>query len=284
MLKVEDSEVSSFPDLLLPELRRINSKLQSEITERKMVQTELLQMTASLRRSNADLEQFAYVASHDLREPLMLVTAFSERLLQHYGGNLNERGRGYVERIIKSAATLRELIEALLQLSRVSTSTTPFESLDLNRLINEILEDLEEPLARSNARVEVGSLPNLHGDPVQLRQLFQNLISNALKYHRPEVPPLITVEGRLLEGGRCEITVADNGIGMEEKDLERIFEPFVRLHARGAFEGSGMGLATCRRIVARHGGEIRAWSHPGQGAVIVVSLPGLQPNGASPSV
>lgn len=263
------------------ELRRINAKLQSEIAERKLVQAELLQMTVSLRRSNADLEQFAYVASHDLREPLMLVAAFSERLLQHYGAKLDERGRGYVERIIKSAAILRELIEALLQLSRVASSTSPFEVLDLNVLILEVLESMEEPLARSNARVEVGSLPRLHGDPVQIRQLFQNLISNSLKYHRPEVPPLITVNGRLVEGGWCEISVADNGIGMDEKDLERIFEPFVRLHARGVFEGSGMGLATCRKIVARHGGEIKAWSRPGQGAVIVVSLPLRQPGGGS---
>lgn len=260
------------------ELRRTNKKLKSEIAERKLVQKELLRMAASLQRSNADLEQFAYVASHDLREPLMLVSAFAERLLQHYGGGLDERGRGYVERIIRSAVTLSELVEALLQLSRVATSTKNFEPLDLNLLLLEVLESLEEPLIRSGARVEVGPLPPLHGDPVQIRQLFQNLISNALKYRRPEVVPQVTINGRLLEDGVSEITVADNGIGMAEKDLERIFEPFVRLHGREAFDGCGMGLATCRKIVDRHGGEIKAWSQPGQGAVLVVKMPAFQPS------
>jgi PAS domain S-box-containing protein len=259
------------------ELRRINKKLKSEIVERKLVQKELLHMTASLRRSNADLEQFAYVASHDLREPLMLVTAFAERLLKHYGSGLDERGREYVTRIIRSAGTLRELVEALLQLSRVSTSTRPFEPLDLNLLLLDVLEGLEELIAQSGARVEVGPLPALYGDPVLIRQLFQNLISNALKYRQPELVPLVTINGRRLEDGYCEITVADNGIGMAEKDLERIFEPFVRLQGREVCDGCGMGLATCRKIVDRHRGEIKAWSQPGHGSVILVKLPVRQP-------
>jgi PAS domain S-box-containing protein len=260
------------------ELRRTNKKLKSEIVERKLVQKELLRMTASLQRSNAELEQFAYVASHDLREPLMLVTAFAERLLQYAGAGLDARGRGYVERIIKSAGTLRELVDALLQLSRVSVSTNPFEPVDLNLLILEVLEELEEPLVRSNGRVEIAPLPTLNGDPVQIRQLFQNLISNALKYRRPDVVPLVTVNGRPLADGFCEIAVADNGIGLAEKDLERIFEPFVRLHGRDVHEGCGMGLATCRKIVDRHGGEIKAWSEPGQGAVIMIKMPVYQPD------
>lgn len=261
------------------DLRLINKKLKSEIAERKLVQKELLRMTASLQRSNADLEQFAYVASHDLREPLMLVTAFAERLLRHYGGGLDQRGREYVERIIRSAGTLRELVEALLQLSRVSTSTRPFEPLDLNLLLLDVLEGLEELIARSGARVEVGPLPALYGDPVLIRQLFQNLISNALKYHQPEVLPEVKVNGRRLGDGSCEISVADNGIGIAEKDLERIFEPFVRLHSREVSDGCGMGLATCRKIVDRHRGEIKAWSQPGQGSVILVKLPVRQPGG-----
>ncbi|NTV14518.1 MAG: PAS domain S-box protein [Desulfobulbaceae bacterium] len=254
-------------------LRLINTRLQGEIAERKLAQKELLRMAASLQISNADLEQFAYVASHDLREPLMLVTAFAERLRHHYSGILDARGNSYIERIIKSAGTLSELVEALLQLSRVSTSTRAFELLDLNRLLLEVLEELEEPLVRSGTRVEVGPLPNLHGDPVQMRQLFQNLISNALKYRRPEVLPLVVVAGSVLEEGICEITVTDNGIGMAEKDLDRIFDPFVRLHGREVYEGCGMGLATCRKIVDRHGGEIEAQSQPGQGAVLVLRLP-----------
>ena len=260
------------------ELRLINTQLTGEIAERKLVQKELLRLTNSLQRSNADLEQFAYVASHDLREPLMLVTAFAERLRLHYGGALDARGSGYIERIIRSVGTLSDLVEALLQLSRVSISTRAFEHLDLNRLLREVLEDLEEPLARCGARVEVGQLPKLHGDPVQIRQLFQNLISNALKYRRVELPPLVTVSGGLPEEGICEITVADNGIGIAEKELERIFEPFVRLHGRDIYEGCGMGLATCRKIVDRHGGEIKAQSPPGQGAVLVLRLPTCHPD------
>ena len=255
------------------ELRLINTRLTSEIAERKQAQKELLRMAAALQLSNADLEQFAYVASHDLREPLMLITAFAERLRLHYGAGLDARGNGYVERIIKSAGTLSGLVEALLQLSRVSTCTRAFEMLDLNRLLLEVLEDLEEPLVSSGARVELGLLPTLHGDPVQIRQLFQNLISNALKYRRVEETPVVTVSGQILEEGNCEITVADNGIGMAEEDLERIFEPFVRLHGREAYEGCGMGLATCRKIVERHGGAIKAHSQPGQGTVLVLRLP-----------
>lgn len=255
------------------QLQRANKKLKGEIAERKLVQKELVRMTASLQRSNAELEQFAYVASHDLREPLMLVTAFAERLLQHYGERLDERGRGYVERIVRSAGTLRELVEALLQLSRISTSTRPFEELDLNQLLTEVCDGLEEVIVRTGALIELGSLPSVHGDPVQIRQLFQNIIANALKYRRQETPPLVVITGRGLGDGVCEISVADNGIGMAEKDLERIFEPFVRLHGAGVYEGSGLGLATCRKIVHRHGGEIKASSQPGQGTVIVLQLP-----------
>jgi len=261
------------------ELRLINSQLKSEIAERKQAQKELARMAASLQLSNADLEQFAYVASHDLREPLMLVTAFAERLRLHYGGVLDARGNGYVMRIIKSAATLNDLVEALLQLSRVSTSSRVFEMLDLNHLLMEVLDELEETLLRSGGRVEVGVLPSLHGDPVQIRQLFQNLISNALKYRRPGVAPRVTVTGCVTVEGICEITVADNGIGIAEKDLERIFEPFVRLHGRELYEGCGMGLATCRKIVERHGGEIMALSNPRQGALLVIRLPTTRPDG-----
>lgn len=258
------------------ELRRINNQLISEIDERKLVQQELLRITASLRRSNADLEQFAYVASHDLREPLMLITAFAERLLRHYGAGLDHRGQDYVARIIKSADNLRDLVEALLQLARISISARPFELLDLNRLLLEVLEGLGEPISLSGARVEVGPLPILYGDPVQIRQLFQNLISNALKYRRPGVAPLVTVTGRFLAEGGCEIAVADNGQGVAEKDLERIFAPFVRLQGREVCDGCGMGLATCRKIVERHGGVIKALSHSGQGVVMVVTLPAPQ--------
>jgi len=255
------------------ELNSINRKLKKEIGARRRVEKELIRMTASLQQSNAELEQFAYVASHDLKEPLMLITAFAERLNQRYGRHLDERGRDYLGRIVKAAGQLRELIEALLQLSRISTSRRPFVSLELNRLVGEVVDDLEESIRNTGARVAVLDLPDLDGDEVQIRQLFQNLIANAIKYRRRETEPEITVSGHLLEDGTCEISVADNGIGLQPEDLERIFDPFSRLHDRDSFEGCGMGLTTCRKIVSRHGGEIKAISRPGQGALFVIRLP-----------
>jgi PAS domain S-box-containing protein len=255
------------------EMSRINRKLKKEISERRRVEKELIRLTASLKQSNAELEQFAYVTSHDLKEPLMLITAFAERLQLRYSEKLDARGREYLGRIVKAAGKLRELIDALLELSRVSTSHRPFERLELQRLVREVLDDLEECIRSSGARVEVVDLPDLNGDEVQIRQLFQNLISNALKYRRRETVPEVSISGRLAEEGYCEITITDNGIGLSADDVEKIFEPFVRLHGSEVYEGSGMGLTTCRKIVDRHGGEIKALSRPGQGAVFVIRLP-----------
>ncbi len=255
------------------ELSSINRKLKKEIGERRRVEKELIRLTASLRQSNAELEQFAYVASHDLKEPLMLITAFAERLKLRYGTVLDERGRDYLGRIVKAAGQLKELVEALLQLSRVSTSRRSFERLELRQLAQDVLGDLEEVISSTGARVEVIDLPDLNGDRVQIRQLFQNLIANAIKYRRRETAPEVCITGRLAEEGFCEITIADNGIGLGGDEVEQIFEPFVRLHGRDVFEGCGMGLTTCRKIVERHGGEIKAVSRPGQGALFVIRLP-----------
>ena len=255
------------------ELSRINRKLKKEIGKRSRVEKELIRLTASLKQSNAELEQFAYVASHDLKEPLMLITAFAERLQLRYTDELDERGRDYVGRIVKASRQLRELVEALLQLSRVTASHRPFQRLKLQELVREVLSDLDEGISRTGARVEVINLPELNGDVVQIRQLFQNLIANALKYRRQEVVPEVVISGRLVEEGFCEITITDNGIGLSADEVEKIFEPFVRLHDRGDLEGCGMGLTTCRKIVGRHGGEIKAVSRPGQGAVFVIRLP-----------
>jgi len=259
------------------ELSSINRKLKREIGKRRRVEKELIRLTASLQQSNAELEQFAYVASHDLKEPLMLITAFAERLHLRYGATLDQRGRDYLSRIVKAAGQLKDLVEALLQLSRVSTSRRPFERLELNRLVKEVLDDLGESIRSTGARVEVTDLPDLIGDRVQIRQLFQNLIANALKYRRRDSTPEIKLSSRLLQDGTCEITVTDNGIGLQEQDQERIFEPFVRLTGSENSEGSGMGLTTCRKIVTRHGGKIKAVSRPGQGAIFVIRLPLEQP-------
>lgn len=254
------------------ELLGTNEKLQREIAERRQVEKELIQVTAMLKRSNVELENFAHVASHDLQEPLMLVASFAERLMARYGSSLDERGREYLVRITKAAKKLQDLVGALLQLSKVSTRAVSFEPLNMTELVRDVVDDLAEIISRCGARVDIDQLHDLNGDAVQIRQLFQNLISNAIKYHRENEEPSVKISSRLVDDF-CEITVEDNGIGFSEGDLERIFEPFVRLHGSEMFDGSGMGLTTCKKIVARHGGEIMARCKPESGSILVVHLP-----------
>jgi signal transduction histidine kinase len=179
--------------------------------------------------------------------------------------------------MLNAAARMRALIDGLLTFSRVSTHTRPFVPVDLAEVAREVVDDLSVRLTRSGGRVEVGDLPTIDADPTQMRQLLQNLIGNALKFHRPEEPPVVRVYGRGPDGpaddGRCQILVEDHGIGFEEKYLDRIFLPFQRLHGRGEYEGTGMGLAICRRIVERHGGTLTARSVPEQGSTFIATLP-----------
>jgi PAS domain S-box-containing protein len=260
------------------ELLGANDKLQIEIAERRQVEKELIQITALLKRSNVELEDFAHVASHDLQEPLMLVATFAERLMARYGPSFDERGRDYLLRITKGTRKLQDLVGALLQLSKVSTSTARFEPLDMTGLVRDVVDDLAEIISQSGARVDIEQLHDLNGDAVQIRQLFQNLISNALKYHRENEAPSVTISSRVVDDV-CEITVEDSGIGFSEGDLERIFEPFVRLHGCDIYEGTGMGLTTCKKIVARHGGEITAQCKSESGSIFVVHLPRRQNSG-----
>ncbi|MFN2365165.1 MAG: ATP-binding protein [Desulfurivibrionaceae bacterium] len=259
-------------DARTEELLEANENLKNEIAERRHVEKELIEVTASLKRSNAELDHFANVVSHDLREPLMLIASFAERLLARYSSSLDERGRNYLDRIKKGTDKLQQLVSALLQMSRVGTATARFELLDMNELILDVVGDLEEIINRTGALVEIDTLDDLKGDAVQIRQLFQNLISNALKYHRENTAPSISISSRII-GDFCEISVDDNGIGLKDEDLQRIFEPFVRLRDGDNREGTGMGLTTCKKIVARHGGGITARANPANGASFIVSLP-----------
>jgi PAS domain S-box-containing protein len=245
----------------------------------------LRRQARELARSNAELEQFAYVASHDLQEPLRKVQAFGDMLVSACGAALSEEGQDYLRRMQNAARRMQLLINDLLIFSRVTSQAKPYVEVDLARTAREVLSDLEARLRDTQGRVEVGELPRLDADPLQMQQLLQNLIGNALKFHRPNEPPLVQVQGRVLRGGAaggappdevCEITVRDNGIGFDEKYRDRIFAPFQRLHGRGEYEGTGMGLAICRKIVERHGGTIAAGSAPGQGATFVVLLPRRQ--------
>ncbi|HEY1581507.1 MAG TPA: CHASE3 domain-containing protein [Chthoniobacterales bacterium] len=258
-------------------LARANDELEMRVETRT---ADLAAANESLQRSNRELEQFASVASHDLQEPLRKIQAFGDRLQTRCAETLGEHGRDYLKRMLASATRMRSLIDALLTFSRVTTKAQPFVTVDLATTAEEVVSDLEDRVHRMGGRVEVGALPSLEADPLQMRQLLQNLIGNGLKFARPNEQPVVRVEGRVLtpkEGNgtvpRCEISVSDNGIGFEEVYLDRIFELFQRLHGRQEYEGTGMGLAICRKIVERHGGTITARSAPGRGATFLVNLP-----------
>ena len=240
---------------------------------------------ARLQSSNRELQDFAYVASHDLQEPLRKIQAFGDRLQTKCAEALSEQGRDYLERMQSAARRMHTLINDLLLFSRVTTHVDPFVPVDLDTVAHEVVNDLEVRLEQTAGRVEIGRLPTIEADPTQMRQLFQNLIGNALKFCRVEEPPLVQICGEVRPGqpgsavanvsdtAYCHLTVADNGIGFDEKYLDRIFQVFQRLHGRSIYEGTGIGLAVCRKIVERHRGSITAQSIPGQGATFLVLLP-----------
>jgi two-component system sensor kinase FixL len=227
------------------------------------------------------LQDFAYVSSHDLQEPLRKIQAFGDRLRIKEVNNLSEQGKEYVDRMLNAASRMQKLINDLLTFSRVTTKTQAFVWIDLNAILEDVLSDLEVSIERSGARIERSPLPSLEAEPTQMRQLFQNLIANALKFRKPDTAPLIKIYAQQhqriahLTGTpgdeTVEIFVEDNGIGFDEKYLDRIFNVFQRLEGQ-KYEGSGIGLALCRKIAIRHGGNITARSQPGKGTVFIVTL------------
>jgi PAS domain S-box-containing protein len=243
-----------------------------DIRARKRGEEELRSAMTRLEQSNRELEDFAYVASHDLQEPLRKIQAFGDLLKSKHAAALDAQARDYIERMQSAANRMQVLINDLLSFSRVTTKAQPFVRVDLGQVASEVVRDLELRIHQSGGRIEVGPMPVIDADPTQMRQLLQNLAGNALKFHNPDVPPVVQIHGEVVNG-RCQITVADNGIGFEEKHADRIFTMFERLHARAKYEGTGIGLAICRKIAERHGGEIRAHGRPGEGATFVVTLP-----------
>jgi PAS domain S-box-containing protein len=243
-----------------------------DIRARKRAEEELKLALTHLEQSNRELEDFAYVASHDLQEPLRKIQAFGDLLRSKHAEALPEQARDYIERMQAAAKRMQVLINDLLSFSRVTTKAQPFVRVDLGEVASEVAKDLETRTHDSGGRIAIGPMPVIEADPLQMRQLLQNLAGNALKFHRPGVPPVVDVHGEI-ENGRCRITVSDNGIGFEEKYAERIFTMFERLHARTTYEGTGIGLAICRKIAERHGGEIVAHGRVGEGATFVVTLP-----------
>jgi signal transduction histidine kinase len=254
------------------EVRDSNLRLGEVNDELESVNTALEVRAAELARSNAELEQFASIASHDLQEPLRKVRTFTQQLTVIDSDKLSPKGHDYLERANGAAERMQKLIEDLLKFSRVATHGRPFEPVDLQEVTQGVLVDLEHQIERSGAVVRVGELPTIDADPLQMRQLMQNLVSNALKFQREGVPPEVAVDVSSAEG-EVQITVRDNGIGFESQYAGRIFRVFERLHGRSRYPGTGIGLALCRKIVERHGGRIVAEGEPGVGATFTVTLP-----------
>jgi light-regulated signal transduction histidine kinase (bacteriophytochrome) len=244
-------------------LRRLTSELEDRVRER----------TAALASSNEELESFAYAASHDLSAPLRRITAFSELLLQQLGPKLTDSERELLVPIHLAAVRLTKLVSDVLELSRVGRDSLPLEPVDLNAVMEEVNEDLTPLIYRSGANVSCGKLPTIRAHPTLIRRLLQNLVENALKYARKDVPPRVEVSGETAPDGSVKLSVKDNGIGFEAELADELFKPFRRLHSQAEYEGSGIGLAICRRIAGRYGAEIRAEGGAGKGATFVIVFP-----------
>lgn len=244
-----------------------------DITERKEAEEAIRQKSEELARSNKELQDFAYVASHDLQEPLHKIIAFGDRLRNNSIGSLGEKAADSLERIQRAALRMRQLIDDLLLYARVTTRARPYEEVDLAALIKETLSVLEWRISESKARIEVGEMPVIDADRSQMLQLFQNLVGNALKFAKLGTPPEVKIWSRKGPQGQVEIGIEDSGIGIEEKFADLIFKPFQRLHGRNEYEGTGMGLAICQKIVARHGGAIEVESYLGEKTIFKVKLP-----------
>jgi PAS domain S-box-containing protein len=277
--------LSSLVKMRTAQLEATNGLLREEVAERARAEHRAQVTAVELGRSNEELEKFAYVASHDLQEPLRKIQAFGDRLGKKFKPVLGADGQEYVERMQAAATRMRRLIDDLLTFSRVTSKAQPFTDTPIGDLIEEALSDLEIRATTTGATVDVGPMPTVRGDRSQLQQLFLNLLGNALKFQKPGVPPAVTVtavpwaelpaaaDPPPPAGRGFRITVGDNGIGFEQGYADRMFEVFQRLHGRGEYEGTGIGLAICRKIVLRHNGNIVARGRPGEGATFIIDLP-----------
>jgi signal transduction histidine kinase len=272
------------------ELMAVNATLEERIAERTAAAEE---RATELARSNDELEEFASVTSHDLQEPLRKIRMFGDRLRSNLGDGLAEEPAADLARVQNAAQRMQRLIDDLLAFARVESRGQAFEAVDLGAVTGEVLADLEARVVELNAHIDVGDLPVIEADKTQMRQLMQNLVGNALKFHRADEPPVIRIRSDLIAehparfsgeaaaGDRCVITVQDNGIGFAEKYSERVFAAFQRLHSRSAYDGTGIGLSIARKIVWRHGGNISAESVPEQGSTFTVTLPLSRGNGGN---
>jgi light-regulated signal transduction histidine kinase (bacteriophytochrome) len=268
----------------------INRSLELEIQERmaseekvKQLNKQLLENIASLEQANKDLDRFAFMASHDLQEPLRKIRTFSDRLFVKYKEQLDDDGKSNLVRIQKAAERMQNLITDILTFSKLSSEKVDFVDSDLNKIVGDVLADMDEEMKQRHAQVELATLPNLRVNPGLMKPLFQNLIGNAMKYSKKDVTPKIKIKADLSHkenhiNGQptkryCRIFIEDNGIGFDQRYAEEIFGMFKRLHRNSEFEGTGIGLALCKKIVEQHNGYISARSKVGEGSTFIISLP-----------
>ena len=278
-------------------LKAINKSLENEIKERKAsedkvkeLNRQMLENIVRLESANKDLDRFAFMASHDLQEPLRKIRLFSDMLQAKYKSILDSDANVHISRIQKSVERMQSLIKDILTFSRISNEKENFEYTDLNTVVQDVLNDLDSNVQEKKAQVNLGSLPSIEANPGLIRPLFSNLLGNALKYCRKDVSPIINIrsEINMLSNGNgskrnqpnrfCKIYIEDNGIGFEQEYAEQIFDMFKRLHVSNEFEGTGIGLALCKKIVEKHHGFISARSKVNQGSTFIVSLPMVQPH------
>ncbi|MBC8287688.1 MAG: PAS domain S-box protein [Nitrospinae bacterium] len=284
LVVLHDEEISEGMDpkaILQVFANRVEAELERRKAERKLekylgdLERLVSERTAALEKSNQNLSDFAFIAAHDLQEPLRKVTMFGN-MLKKSNQDLDEKSCDCIDRMQSAITRMQSLIDDLLVYSKLSTQDLPYVKIDLNRIVENTLTDLETQIHQARGTINVDKLPDLEANPVQMHQLFQNLISNALKYRKEDVDPVINISSRSNDNGVVTISVEDNGIGFDEKYKDRIFQLFQRLHGNNAYGGTGIGLAICKKIIDRHHGTITVNSTPGGGAIFKFSLPEMQ--------
>nr|WP_245550063.1 ATP-binding protein [Halopiger xanaduensis] len=273
ILGTHDTERKTFTDEDVNFVQSVANVL-AEAIERQQYQAELETLVADLEESNERLEQFAYAASHDLQEPLRMVSSYLRLIENRYGDAFDADGEEFLAFAVDGADRMREMIEGLLQYSRVETGGDEFEPVDLNAVLADVRDNLRVKIKETDAEITAESLPRVNGDRGQLRQIFQNVLANAIQYSGDE-PPRIHVSAEQ-SGRRWTVSIADEGIGIDPEDQDRIFDVFQRLHSRDTHSGTGIGLALCERIVERHGGDIWVESEPGEGTTVSFTLPTVE--------